>query len=330
MAERQIIQADIDSIEYPPSHRYILDPLEPIGILKERLELMPKEFFVGDSFLDIGCNKGFFTMYADCKYVESIDNDRRFTDIVSKISRGKVINTSFKDYKPVMEFDRIFIGNVHHYIFQECDGWEWIDKLASISSGLVLIEGPTSTKNTLVNDMLNDELKQKFTYDEFMNSMNRYFTLISITKSPYSTRHRDIMLFSRKKVDKIQLSDIGKGLTKRDNEWTKVTILKDKTVKISKQPTDDEMIRIRIASKSPISNGLMEEIYDGNRFVGWTEKFNNTYHTENNDSLDKLVQKHLIYLYKLGYTDIDPYHTNFNLNNELFDKNQVFHMSDFT
>ncbi len=319
------IQSEIDSIEYPPSHIYILDTLEPVGILKKRLELMPKEFFIGNSFLDIGCSKGFFTLFNQCNYVESIDNDKRFTDIVSKISRGKVINTSFKHYKPTQEFDRIMLGNVHHYIFQECGGWEWIDKLASISSDLVLIEGPTGHDNMLIREM---DISKDFNLDMFMLNMNTYFELISSVESPFATRHRHIMLFKRKDINKIQLSDVKDGLIKQDNEWTKVIILKDKTVKISKQPTNDEMIRIRIASKSPISNGLIEEIYDGDKFVGWTEEFNNTYHTSNNDTLDRLVQTHLDYLDRIGYIDIDPHYTNFNRNDELFDKNQVFHKGD--
>ncbi len=310
------------------SHKYklILGKPEPIGILKERLALMPKHFFSGNSFLDIGCNNGFFTLIADCDYIESIDPEKKHTDIVKTLSTGKVINVSFRDYRPIREFDRIFIGNTHHYIYKECGNWNWIKKLSAISNGLVLIEGPTGLDNKTADEILEGEIRDDFTEEKFMDKMNEYFILISKVSSPYSTRNRSIMLFESKKVQKIQLKDIPKGIPHRENEWTRLFSVNNKMIKITKQKTDDELIRIRIASKSPVSNGLLEEIYDGDQFVGWTEVFNGLHHKQE-DNLDEILREHEDYLNSIGYIDFDTGSCNFHKNGKLFDKNQVFHIS---
>jgi len=326
------MQELIDAIKYPPSHQYILEPLEPTGILKERLERMPKHFFKGDSFLDIGCNKGFFTLYADCSYVESIDSIKRYTDLCSKLSKGKVINTSFRNYNPTRQFDRIFIGNTHHYIYKECGGWEWINKLAAISNGLVLIEGPTGLDNSVANLMFEGKLRDEFTYEKFINEMNKHFVLISKVESPASTVNRHIMLFERKSVKKIQKNDLVFEDTIRNNENTNVIRTRDgKVAKFPKEKTDDLLIRIRIASYSPISNGLVSEVYENKEFVGWLEEFNPSrcIYRESEKEIFKLICKHNIYLSKIGYTDTDTATSNFfRDSNKLFDKNQVFHISN--
>jgi len=326
-----MIQTEIDSLEYPPSHQYVLEPLTPKGILKERLELMPKDFFKGDSFLDIGCNKGFFTLYADCNYVESIDNEKKYTDLCSKLSKGVVINKSFRDYRPTRQFDRIFIGNVHHYIFRECGGWEWINKLAAISSDLVLIEGPTGLENTTANEQLEGEIREKFTEEKFMVEMFKHFTLISKVNSTYSTKDRYIMLFEKKPVKKIQLDELTLGNPIHDNEFYSVYFIDTMVAKICKKNIDDLIVRINIVKTSPISNGIIGEVYNGDKFVGWLENYDNSLrygYKENEKELFRLICKHNIYLAKLGYTDTDTATLNFFKNNKLFDKGQVTHVSN--
>jgi len=325
-------QREIDGLSYPENHQYTLEPLEPIGTLKERLELMPKNFFKGNSFLDIGCNKGFFTLYADCNYIESIDNEEKYTDLCSKLSKGIAINTSFREYRPIKQFDRIFIGNTHHYIFKECGGWEWINKLAAISNDLVLIEGPTGLENSVADKILEDELRGEFTKERFMTEMGKHFTLISDVDSPYSTRHRSIMLFKRKSESRTQLSELKFIEQVHENDSCTVYHTNDsRTAKILKNPNEESKIRINIAKTSPISNGLLSEIYDNDRFVGWLEKYDPSLRyrkKENEVELFKLICKHNIYLAKLGYTDTDTATSNFFKNsNKLFDKGQVVHIS---
>ena len=64
-------QKEIDSLSYPCTHNYILETLEPVGDLKDRMELIPHDFFNGDNFLDVGCSKGYFSPLAtsNCKHV---------------------------------------------------------------------------------------------------------------------------------------------------------------------------------------------------------------------------------------------------------------------
>ena len=57
----------IDSLAYPPTHTYILDGLQPTGVLAQRLSVLnrlaPDFFTKKGRFLDVGCNKGFFSLY---------------------------------------------------------------------------------------------------------------------------------------------------------------------------------------------------------------------------------------------------------------------------
>ncbi len=43
-------QAEIDSIDYPPTHQYNLEKLEPLGSLRRRMRLIPNQIFYGKRF----------------------------------------------------------------------------------------------------------------------------------------------------------------------------------------------------------------------------------------------------------------------------------------
>ena len=66
------LQSMIDSLSYPPTHEYSVKDLKPKGELKIRLAQMKTvspNFFEGDNFLDIGCNKGFFSLLASQNFL---------------------------------------------------------------------------------------------------------------------------------------------------------------------------------------------------------------------------------------------------------------------
>ena len=56
----------LDSLAYPPNHQYQIKGLVPEPALAQRLSLLhevaPGFFRTGRRLLDVGCNKGFFSM----------------------------------------------------------------------------------------------------------------------------------------------------------------------------------------------------------------------------------------------------------------------------
>ena len=88
----------IDALAYPPTHTYVLDGLKPTGVLAERFAVLNRlvpDFFTGNgSFLDVGCNKGFFSLYGSKFFNEvvGIDNTPEFIELCTKLKRP---NTEF-------------------------------------------------------------------------------------------------------------------------------------------------------------------------------------------------------------------------------------------
>jgi SAM-dependent methyltransferase len=317
-------QEKIDKIAYPPTHNYKLDGLEPIGTLKERMNLFPDSFFHGDKFLDIGCNKGFFMLYAKqyCNHVKGIDNDPKMTKLCSELDLD-VNTTSFRDYNPDMQFDRIMLGNVMHYLYRECGDWTWIIKLASISTGLVLIESPIDMNCMAMYDVLDRNLRGGYNEKNFMSMMDRFFILKSKTPSP--TNDRWVMVFERKSYPQKVLTDENALLLKQNNETT-TWRNKDKIIKVMNNFDMKKRISVFISSHSPISNGI--------RFIGengWVEDYCDspivTKQSQQHEIFKRLCQ-HNVYLAKLGYTEMDMGLTNFFTNGKMFDKGNVFHIKD--
>lgn len=333
-------QSLINSLSYPSTHQYALNGLKALGTLRNRqivLKEVAPNFFHGKNFLDIGCNKGFFSLLAAESFdrVQSIDTDERFIKLCRflKQSNMDVFHTSFRDFIPQLEFDKIFIGNVHHYIFKECKGWEWISKLAAISTGKVLIEGPVDMSCKDMISVIPEDLQSKFTFEKFMQAMESFFTLEQKVSS--ISPGRWVMLF-RRRVDKfdyrikIHNLPILKILKEDKNSIVFLTKMESQraVAKIYKNLVRDFRIRINIARFSPISNDIIGSVYDNKKFVGWLEQYIDSpsyKYRENQAELFKLICDHTIFLAKLGYFDCDCATINFfKKNNKLFDKGSIF------
>jgi len=333
------LQSMIDSLSYPSTHDYNVKDLKPKGELKIRLAHMKTvapNFFEGNNFLDIGFNKGFFSLLASQNFlkVHSIEADKKYTELGQLLAQPnmKVEFTSFRNFVPNKEFDKILLGNVHHYLFKECGGWEWIYKLAAISCGEVLIEGPVDINCKDMKKLIPKNLQEYFTFEKFLEVMNHFFNLESKIKS--NTPGSYILFFKRKSdgVDKpYQFSELPVSKVFKDGKYS-ITFLteingKKMVAKVDKNPVDNLRIQINIARLSPISNGAIGSIYHQKKFVGWLEEFRNDeiYHyKENQIALFKLMCEHNIFLAKLGFFDREWATINFfKKDSKLFDKGAV-------
>lgn len=196
------IQKLIDSHAYPPTHTYKISPLEPTGVLAERLAIINKlapTFFGEPSnrFLDVGCNKGFFCLKAmeNSSQVIGLEPSQDLTELLSNFSF--YLQCSFDEYETPLLFDRILIGNVHHYLFIESRGWGWVKKLANLCEhrAQVIIEGPRSMSCPDMKDCIPKELQSEFTVDEFDAAMLPHFKYRHILPSPSYTPERYVMSF---------------------------------------------------------------------------------------------------------------------------------------
>ncbi len=319
-------QSVIDSLAYPPTHTYTLEGLQPKGVLKQRVErikrIAPTFFTQSKRFLDVGVNKGWFSLYMSqfCKEVIGIDTNSKVIELCNELKNPNTefIQTGFRDFTPNKTFDRIFLGNVHYKIYRECNGWDWLYKLASISTGQVLIEGPIDM-NCQGITFKDKELEEHFNYEEFIKIMNRFFILIKKEPTVSYTPNRYIMLFERKpnKINKkFELKDLSVESTIFVAKRGRTFITKDNLVcKISKNFIFwNNKQRIKLASLSPISNGLVGFIYEEGKCLGWIEKFLNGkifILFENEIELFRLHCLHQIFLSRNGYFDLDPATINF-------------------
>lgn len=201
------LQDEIDSIEYPPSHTYRLRGLVPGEILGKRMAVIRKEFpkfFKDGTLLDVGCNKGFFSLYHRGGVV-GIDPDERCVELCRKLRHTEDFHqASFGKYTRVgIPFNRVFMGNGHHYPFIEAGGWGFIEKLGNlvVTGGMVLLEGPTGMESVDARGCIPEELKDEFTQEKLLEAFDSLFILRKIVPSPLTDRY--FLLFEKRSANDI-------------------------------------------------------------------------------------------------------------------------------
>lgn len=183
----RVTQADIDAIEYPPTHTYRLEGLKPTGVLAERVAILnhvaPGFFVSANRFLDIGASKGFFSLLAmQNSRVVALENDPVCLSLLRRL--GVPVEESFDKLTGV--FDRVWIGNAHHYLFTD-HGWGWIENLPC--SGELLVEGPAGMD---CPDMgcIPERLRPLFTRAQWIGSLETWYDILSETPAASYTPGR--------------------------------------------------------------------------------------------------------------------------------------------
>lgn len=199
------LQERIDGIDYPPTHTYRLDGLVATSWLSKRMDVINSVapmLFQGQKFLEIGCNKGFFALKAaqHCERVVGFDPVEEYVELCQDIAPNncEFFVSSFGDFDTDETFDRIFLGNGPHYPYREWGGWGWVEKLARLSTGLVVVEGPIGMecKDMQMNNCIPEHLKAGFNRADMLDAYAKWFNLETIVSSPLVDRY--VMVFRRK------------------------------------------------------------------------------------------------------------------------------------
>lgn len=185
------LQERIDAIAYPPTHTYRLEGLKATGDLAKRLQVIEKEFpdfFEGEFLLDVGCNKGFFALYfVGC--VLGIDPVQEYVDLCREIAPLDEFGCcTFGGFSSDEQFDRIFIGNGPHYPFIEAKGWGWVEKLAKLSRGTVLLEGPVDMSGVDAKRCIPPEIAGQFNREAMRAAFEPWFFCRKEVRSPLVDR----------------------------------------------------------------------------------------------------------------------------------------------
>lgn len=294
---------------YPPTMTFDISTLTPTKELKERVDKLPHDFFRGERLLDIGCAKGWFSVaygrnFKEVVALEPDDDLRGIAMWLAGLHKSKITfyKDGFRDFLHDKQFDNIFMGNVHHHVHKECGNFNWIAKLAALSSNYVLIEGPKDSNCPDLDTVLTKRQLKEF--DNFIPEMKRYFELVSCIPTIKYTPGRYMMLFR-----KIQFNFMS-GMQMVPKKFRK-----DKYV-------NNNIITIGIAGNSPISNGVASFVDKG-----WLETrvAGKPFHYfEHELPLLKKMCAHNAFLASIGHIDIDLATINFMNDSEIyFDKSGV-------
>lgn len=207
-------QERLDALEYPPTHNYRVDSMEPRGALAQRVQIVQSFVDRGDrreSALEVGFNKGFFLHLFGRQFraVDGCEPWREYFDLVDAIRTERSWPSirhlhpgSFLDMPaPANDepYDFIFLGNCMHYLFKEAGSYAFIERLAERCSGAMLIEGFTSLEGDDAY-MIGSrrkwpiELQRRFTDEAFAEAIAPWFRRVDSHPSPTGPARRFMYL----------------------------------------------------------------------------------------------------------------------------------------
>lgn len=195
--EKVDIQNRLNAVSYPQNYYYDIETLEPMGLLKDRLDAFaegaPEIFQQCDSFLDIGCSIGYFLFYHSVRSAHIVGIEPNHEAVIlcmqikswRKAQNVKIIDCSFNQYGANgNRYDLIFIGNSFHYLYKD-EGWAVLDKLHKISSGTIVMEFPMEGKHIVdIGGWKEDDRTKDFTEIRFKEEVEkRGFSIVRIAPS---------------------------------------------------------------------------------------------------------------------------------------------------
>ena len=211
-------QQELDGLEYPPTHTYIIESMTPTGILKSRVDIIEHilEFYCQESelqqALEVGFNKGFLLHVLSNKFqvVDGCEPKGGFCDFVDSIKQEKLNNIGFLEKKtfkdlPWSEFhkyDCILLANCMHYIYREYGDFSFFNKIAYMCKGILIIEG---FEDVSVDDIASNYARENwpqsmvagYTQEKLQKAYLEHFDLEAILESTTGNARKFIVLRSK-------------------------------------------------------------------------------------------------------------------------------------
>jgi len=206
------LQMGMDAIVYVHNHRYDLATMEPTNeTSRRRFEyLLPHvgPLIQGKSVLDLGCNKGFLSLWCaenGATRVVGQDTDRRYIELLREVGAAKMIrNVEFtdqsafkfgrvklvRDYPATVEYDVALVLGVGHYLTFE-GGLDWLYRLYFLGCDILFEFAPAATDPVLrstAKDYPPDKVAL-MNLNTIKAKVKGLYDLEKLARSPYEGRH---------------------------------------------------------------------------------------------------------------------------------------------
>jgi SAM-dependent methyltransferase len=310
--------------------------------------------------LDVGCAKGYYSFKAAKAGLQATGIDYNIEAInlcdslKDPVNQQLVFgNVSFRDL-PLIDayYDRIFMGNGPHYMFMGSGGnWDWIDKLAVLSTDLVLMEGGFNFEDPQMQGLITGPAIAKFHWYDFEKKAKEYFDILKKVPSPVTGRY---IVLLKKRTDlstfrEVQLYDLPIDhafrlgwkehstlfLTRLDNseiwDWDNMKPTMNEPVFAKIYPIGCRPQALQLASLSKHCSIIKAIIKFGDQYAGCCENYYTHPEWGQADDLIDIVRiscKHQIFLAKQGHIDIDIARGNVlarrGAGEIIVDKNQIY------
>lgn len=283
------LQVRIDALDYPPTHTYVLDGIggpTPTGILAERWALLRH---VGGSFwdctrdsstfLDVGANKGFFSLMARAAGFEvtAIDPDPACAQLVGDLDLDSVQATFREWAPPAQRLDRVFLGNAHHYCYRDA-GWAWALKLAAVVKprGQVLIEGPLGNDCPDMAKTFDGlpGLLADFTRGAFFAALHPFFDVLACEPTVSYTPGRFVVRLVRLATPVCSPDQVDRTNLVWTNEKATSTLYAQpdgSLAKLYREPFPGLERSVAFGAVLPGASPLVAEVRRSDCFTGWLE-----------------------------------------------------------
>jgi hypothetical protein len=186
------LNEEIKRYKHPPNYMFDAETLEPYGVLADRVKIMeekvPEFYEGGDTFLDIGCNKGFWMFYLgngfknligyemdghQVEIAESIKNLHGFDNVEFRVGTfGKVPHD--------IRADTVYVGGTHHHIFEEDlrlgkPAMDFVFRLKKMAEKYLIIDGVMNYTDFAMQAIIKDYNIQPYDYEQYTLDNIKYF-----------------------------------------------------------------------------------------------------------------------------------------------------------
>lgn len=190
--------------------------------MREKMAAIPLPDLMGKTVLDVGCDFGFWTIYAanlGAKKVLGLDRGRPVhgvhTDLI-KMNREYVrdypslynvffehmnIGKQWIEWTPTTGgFDLIMLFSLYHHIFENCGDhriiWFWLWRQTA-SGGMVLWENPVDISDGVAHGNISKDKHCLYTKDKILSAAAEYFSIEYIGPARHELT-RSVYRFTRK------------------------------------------------------------------------------------------------------------------------------------